>query len=116
MSVIKYISITLAVILIFATYILFNSSVFLLHVGKEHFYSYISQEAQSITSNAKYRYIYHLLSMNSHGHQQVLTVKTEQALHPRSYIQLYVDKKGEVTDWNEIRSESLPRSISSLLR
>lgn len=116
MSAIKYLSIALTVMLIFATYILFNSSAFLLHVGKEHFYSYISQEAQSITNNAKYHYIYHLVSMNSTGHQKLLTVKTEQALHPRSYIQLYVDKEGEVTDWNEIRSESLPRSISSILR
>lgn len=116
MSAIKYLSITLAVLLIFMTYILFNSSAFLLHVGKEHFYSYISQEAQSMTNNAKYHYIYHLLSMNSNGNQKVLTVKTDQALHPRSYIQLYVNNEGQVTDWNEIRSESLPRSISALIR
>lgn len=116
MSVIKFTSIAFVVMLIIGSYVAFNSSSFLLHVGKEHFYSYITQETESITNSNKYHYIYHLLSMNSNGNQRVLTLKTAEALHNRSYIQLYVNKDGQVTDWDEIRPESLPRSISSFLR
>lgn len=116
MSAIKYACIALIVMIVFVTYVTMNSSSFLLHVGKEDFYSYISQEAQSLTNNPKYRYMYHLLSMNSDGNQRILTFETNQELQTRSYIKLYVDKDGQVTDWNVIRPEALPRTLSSFLR
>ncbi len=103
-------------VIIFAAYIIFNPSFTQksVHLGKDRFYTYVDNVAHQFHSRS-HEYEYHLLAINTDGTQKLFTLTVDEELHPRSYLRLYINGKSQVTDWEEIRRETLPSKLTEQL-
>jgi uncharacterized protein (TIGR01655 family) len=104
-------------IALFGAYIAFNPAFHQtsMHLGKERFYTYVDNVAHRFHKKS-HVYEYHLMAINTNGTQKLLTLKVDHELHPRSYLRLYIDRDSKVTDWEEIRRETLPSKLTEQLR
>lgn len=93
-----------------ASYALLHPASDRLHLGAKKFYSFIPPEPPDSLMQGDH-YEYNLLSIDSNGHQALLSFTAQAPIHPGSYLRLYTNQHNEVTDWDEIRSEALPAAI-----
>lgn len=90
----------------------------LLHPGAGHiqqlstksFYTFIPPEPAGSQMHGDH-YEYHLLSINAEGEQEVVSLSLAEPIDPGTYLRLYIDKEHHVTGWDEIRRETVPRTI-----
>ena len=103
-------------IMSFAAYIIFNPSFnqTSMHLGKDRFYTYVDNVAHRFHSKS-HEYEYHLMAINTKGTQKLVTLTIDHELHPRSYLRLYINSDSKVTDWEEIRRETVPSKLTEQL-
>jgi uncharacterized protein (TIGR01655 family) len=100
-------------ILSFAAYIVLNPAFDLTtrHLGKERFYTYVDNTTHNLRKNAR-QYEYDLLAINDRGQQKLVTLTVDHELYPHSYLRLYLNSHSKITDWEEIRRETLPSRLT----